>query len=341
MKVLVSGASGFIGSHACLELLKAGHDVVGFDNFSNSSPESIERVKKLAGVDMSLERVDLREKEALHALVAKGFDAVMHFAGLKAVGESVEKPELYQSNNVDGTTNLLAAMNEAGCHRLVFSSSCTVYGAVEKNPVGERHPRQAVNPYGQTKLDIEDMCYELASEDKRWKVALLRYFNPVGAHESGQIGEDPRGVPNNLMPFVMQTAVGRRPFVNVWGSDYPTPDGTGVRDYIHVVDLALGHLAALDRLDSFKGAQAVNLGAGRGYSVLEVLAAAAKAAGKPIAHQLAPRRPGDAAAIWADATLAKTKLGWSTTRDLDQMCADHWRWQKNNPNGYETDAVRA
>ena len=341
MKGLVSGASGFIGSHACLELLRAGHEVVGFDNFANSSPESIGRVKKLAGKDMRLERVDLREKAPLRALVAEGFDAVMHFAGLKAVAESVERPQYYQENNVDGTTNLLSSMKEAGCHRLVFSSSCTVYGAVEKNPVGERHPRQAFNPYGQTKLDIEDMCYELASEDKRWHVALLRYFNPVGAHESGQIGEDPRGIPNNLMPFVMQTAVGRRPFVNVWGSDYPTPDGTGVRDYIHVVDLALGHLAALDKLDSFKGAQAVNLGAGRGYSVLEVLAAASKAVGKPIAHQIAPRRPGDAPAIWADASLAKTKLGWSTTRDLDQMCADHWRWQKNNPNGYEADAVRA
>ncbi len=341
MKVLVSGASGFIGSHACLELLKAGHDVVGFDNFSNSSAESIERVKKLAGKDMRLDRVDLREKAPLRALVAEGFDAVMHFAGLKAVGESVERPQHYQENNVDGTRNLLASMKEAGCHRLVFSSSCTVYGAVEKNPVGERHARQPVNPYGQTKLDIEDMCYELASEDKRWHVALLRYFNPVGAHESGQIGEDPRGIPNNLMPFVMQTAVGRRPFVNVWGCDYPTHDGTGVRDYIHVVDLALGHLAALDKLDSFKGAQAVNLGAGRGYSVLEVLASSSKAVGKPIAHQIAPRRPGDAPAIWADAGLAKTKLGWSTTRDLDQMCADHWRWQKNNPNGYEADAVRA
>ena len=339
MKILVSGASGFIGSHACLELLKAGHEAVGFDNFSNSSPASIARVQELAGKPMRLERADLREPDALDALLKEGFDAVMHFAGLKAVGESVEKPQLYHDNNVVGTHNLLEAMEKAGCRRLVFSSSCTVYGVVEKNPVGERHPREAVNPYGKTKLDIEDMCYELASEDKRWHVALLRYFNPVGAHESGRIGEDPRGVPNNLMPFVMQTAVGRRPFVNVWGSDYPTPDGTGVRDYIHVVDLALGHLAALDRLDDFKGAQAVNLGTGRGYSVLEVIAASAKAVGKPIPHTLAPRRAGDAPAIWADPSLAKKKLGWSTSRDLDQMCADHWRWQKNNPSGYEADAV--
>jgi len=334
MKVLVTGASGYIGSHACLELLKAGHEVVGFDNFSNSSPKSIERVRELAGKEMRLEKLDLRETERLAALLKEGFGAVVHFAGLKAVGESVEKPKLYMENNVGGTASLLGAMEIAGCRRLVFSSSCTVYGAVEKSPVGERHPRAAVNPYGQTKLDIEDMCYELASEDKGWRIALLRYFNPVGAHESGRIGEDPKGVPNNLMPYVMQTAVGRREFVNVWGGDYPTPDGTGVRDYIHVVDLALGHVAALSRLDEFQGAQAVNLGAGRGYSVLEVIAAASKAAGKPIPHKIMPRRAGDAAAIWADASLAKKKLGWETKRGLDEMCADHWRWQKDNPEGY-------
>ncbi len=320
MKILVTGASGYIGSHACLELLKAGHEVTGCDNFSNSSPASIERVKALSGKPLRLEKLDLREPNALDALVGEGFDAVMHFAGLKAVGESVEKPQLYHENNVLGTHHLLAAMERTSCRRLVFSSSCTVYGVVEKNPVDERHPRAAVNPYGKTKLDIEDMCYELASEDKRWRIALL--------------GEDPRGVPNNLMPFVMQTAVGRHPFVNVWGGDYPTPDGTGVRDYIHVVDLALGHAAALDKLDSFQGAQAVNLGAGRGYSVLEVIAAAAKAAGKTIPRKIMPRRPGDAPAIWADASLAKKKLGWTATRGLDAMCADAWRWQKNNPEGF-------
>jgi UDP-glucose 4-epimerase len=334
VKVLVTGASGYIGSHACLELLQAGHEVVGFDNFSNSSPESIERVKALTGKPLRLETIDLRDPDALDALVSEGFDAVMHFAGLKAVGESVEKPQLYHDNNVLGTHHLLAAMEKTSCRRLVFSSSCTVYGAVEKNPVAERHPRSAVNPYGKTKLDIEDMCYELAAEDKRWKIALLRYFNPVGAHESGRIGEDPRGIPNNLMPYVTQTAVGRREFVNVWGGDYATHDGTCIRDYIHVVDLALGHVAALDRLDSFKGAQAVNLGAGRGYSVLEVIAAAAKAAGKAIPHKIMPRRAGDAEAIWADASLAKKKLGWSVERDLDAMCADAWRWQKTNPEGY-------
>ncbi len=334
MKVLVSGASGYIGSHACLELLKAGHDVVGFDNFSNSSPESIARVRALAGRDMRLETADLRERAAMDALLREGFDAVIHFAGLKAVGESVEKPDLYRQNNTEGTANLLGAMGAAGCARLVFSSSCTVYGDVEKSPVGERHPRSAVNPYGQTKLDIEDMCYELAAEDKRWKIALLRYFNPVGAHESGRIGEDPRGTPNNLMPYVMQTAVGRREFVNVWGNDYPTSDGTGVRDYIHVVDLALGHLAALDKLESFSGAQAVNLGTGRGCSVLEMIAAAGKAAGKDIPYKIMPRRPGDAAAIWADPSLALSKLGWKAARGVEQMCADHWRWQKDNPRGF-------
>ncbi len=225
-------------------------------------------------------------------------------------------------------------MKAAGCKRLIFSSSCTVYGEVKKNPVDESHPRTFVNPYGETKLAVEDMCMQMALGDKRWRIALLRYFNPVGAHDSGRLGEDPRGIPNNLMPFVMQTAVGRREKVNVWGNDYPTPDGTGVRDYIHVVDLVLGHLAALEKLDSFHGAEAFNLGAGRGSSVLQVIAAASKAVGHSIPCEIMPRRPGDAAAIWAQPAFAKKKLGWTTVRDLDRMCADHWRWQKNNPNGY-------
>ncbi|OGS39310.1 MAG: UDP-glucose 4-epimerase GalE [Elusimicrobia bacterium RIFOXYD12_FULL_66_9] len=334
MKVLVTGASGYIGSHACLELLRAGHEVIGFDNLSNSSQTSMDRVRELARLCLRFEKLDLLDKPGLERILTPGFDAVIHFAGLKAVGESVEKPDLYRRNNVDGSANLLAAMKAVGCRRLVFSSSCTVYGEVKKNPVDESHPRCAVNPYGGTKLAVEDMCFDLARAEKGWHIALLRYFNPVGADASGLIGEDPRGTPNNLMPFVMQTAVGRREKVRVWGSDYPTPDGTGVRDYIHVTDLALGHIAALDHLDGFAGAEAVNLGAGRGYSVLEVIQAASKAVGRDIPYEIQPRRPGDSAAIWADPSFAKHKLGWSTARSLDEMCADHWRWQKKNPEGY-------
>ena len=334
MRVLVTGAAGYIASHTALELLNAGHEVVGFDNLSNSSETAVARVRELSGRPLRFETLDLLDKPGLSRLLKEGFDAVLHFAGLKAVGESVQKPDLYWKNNVDGSANLLSAMKAAGCRRLVFSSSCTVYGEVKNNPVDESHPRAAVNPYGATKLAIEDMAFELARIEPDWHIALLRYFNPVGAHDSGRIGEDPRGIPNNLMPFVMQTAVGRRERVRVWGADYPTPDGTGVRDYIHVVDLALGHLAALDKIDGFNGAKAVNLGAGRGYSVFEVIRAASKAAGREIHYEVAPRRAGDAAAIWADPSRAKAKLGWETTRDLDRMCADHWRWQKNNPNGY-------
>jgi UDP-glucose 4-epimerase len=334
MKVLVTGASGYIGSHAALELLNAGHEVSGFDNLSNSTEASIARVRELSGKPLRFEKLDLLDEPGLARLFKGGFDAVLHFAGLKAVGESGEKPALYHKNNVEGTKNLLAAMKSAGCRRLIFSSSATVYGDVKKNPVNEAHTRVALNPYGKNKLDIEDMCFELARSEKGWHIALLRYFNPCGAHESGRIGEDPHGPPNNLMPFIMQTAVGRRPKVNVWGNDYPTPDGTGVRDYIHVVDLVLGHLAALDKIESFQGAEPINLGAGRGYSVLEMIAAASKAAGHSIPYEIMPRRAGDSAAVWADASLAKKKLGWSTVRDLERMCADHWRWQKNNPNGF-------
>jgi UDP-glucose 4-epimerase len=334
LKVLVTGASGYIGSHAALELLNTGHEVVGFDNLCNSSEKSLERVRELTGKRLRFEKLDLADKPGLTRLLNEGFDAVVHFAGLKAVGESVEKPELYRKNNVEGSANLLAAMKETGCRRLVFSSSCTVYGEVKKNPVDENHPRSAVNPYGQTKLDVENMAFDLARGSKGWHIALLRYFNPVGAHESGRIGEDPRGVPNNLMPYVMQTAVGRREKVRVFGDDYLTLDGTGVRDYIHVMDLARGHAAALEKIDSFDGAEALNLGTGRGASVLEVLAAASKAVGRQIPYEILPRRPGDAAAIWADPGRAEKKLGWSAPLSLDRMCADHWRWQKNNPNGY-------
>lgn len=335
MKVLVTGGAGYIGSHAALLLLKAGHDVVSFDNYCNSSPESLRRVAALAGRAPQAVEGDLRDEAAVARLLRGArFDAVMHFAGLKAVGESVKKPDLYHDNNVGGTKVLLAAMEGAGCRRLVFSSSCTVYGAVEKSPVDESHPRSAFNPYGQTKLDIERLCEGLAAQDASWRIALLRYFNPVGAHESGDIGEDPRGEPNNLMPYVMQTAVGRRERVNVWGGDYATHDGTCLRDYIHVMDLAEGHLAALTRLDAFKGAEPVNLGTGRAHSVLEVIAAASKAAGRRIPWAMGPRREGDAPAIWADASRAKKKLEWSAERDLDAMCRDHYRWQAKNPDGY-------
>ncbi|MBI4371257.1 MAG: UDP-glucose 4-epimerase GalE [Elusimicrobia bacterium] len=335
MRILVTGAAGYVGSHACLELLRAGHQVVGFDNLVNSSSAAVERVQKLAGRSMAFERLDLRDADGLRRLLGKGMDAVLHFAGLKAVGESVEKPSEYHDNNVNGSRKLLAAMREAGCRRLVFSSSCTVYGEPRKNPVDENQPHgEAASPYARTKQLIEAMCGDLARSEPGWHVALLRYFNPVGAHESGELGEAPRGVPNNLMPFVMQTAAGRRGRVRVFGRDYPTPDGTGVRDYIHVVDLALGHLAALERLDSFLGAEAVNLGSGRGHSVLEVLAAASRAVGREIPHEFAPRRPGDLAAIWADPSLAQARLGWRARRNLDQMCADHWRWQKQNSDGY-------
>jgi UDP-glucose 4-epimerase len=334
MKILVTGASGYIGSHTVVELLAAGHEVVGFDNLSNSFERAIERVRELSGKPLRFERLDLLDKPGLNRLLAEGFEAVVHFAGLKAVGESVEKPELYRRNNVEGSANLLSAMEAAGCRRLVFSSSCTVYGDVRKNPVDESHPRAAVNPYGATKLAVEDMCFERVRSQEGWHIALLRYFNPVGAHASGAIGEDPRGIPNNLMPYVMQTAAGRREKVRVWGNDYPTPDGTGVRDYIHVVDLALAHLAALNKLVSVQGTVALNVGAGRGYSVLEVIAAASAAVGRKIPYEICPRRPGDPAAIWADPSLARSVLGWTASRGLDQMCSDHWRWQKENPNGF-------
>jgi len=335
MKVLVTGGAGYIGSHTTLCLLEAGHDVVVLDNLMNSNPESLRRVERLVGKKVDFREVDLLDAAAVDAVFAGGgFDAVIHFAGLKAVGESVQKPLWYYQNNVVGTLNLLHSMDAAGVRRLVFSSSATVYGASEEVPLIEKAPLDATNPYGRTKEQIEDILSDLGAADARWSIALLRYFNPVGAHESGLIGEDPSGIPNNLLPFVAQVAVGRREKVMVFGNDYPTPDGTGVRDYIHVMDLAGGHLAALDFISGKESVFRWNLGTGRGSSVLEVIEAFGRAVGRPVPYEFAPRRPGDAAVSYADPSAALADLGWSARRNLAQMCEDHWRWQSNNPHGY-------
>ncbi len=332
---LVTGGAGFIGSHTCLELLAAGYDVTVVDNLENASEESLRRVQDLAGRALDFHRVDIRDAAAMRRVFAgRRFDAVIHFAGLKAVGESSRIPVRYYDNNVAGTLELLKVMEEHGCRRLVFSSSATVYGDPARVPITEDFPLSATNPYGRTKLFIEEILRDLCAADPRWTCVLLRYFNPIGAHPSGRIGEDPRGLPNNLMPYVMQVAVGRLAEVSVFGDDYPTPDGTGVRDYIHVVDLALGHLAALDRLGGLSGCVPVNLGTGRGYSVLEMVAAAAKASGRPVPYRVVARRPGDVATCYADPALAVRLLGWRAQRDIEQMCEDHWRWQAANPDGY-------
>ena len=332
--ILVTGGAGYIGSHTCVELLKAGQDVVVFDNFCNSHPESLKRVETITGRKLHLIEGDIRDQPVLESAMRQ-FDchAVIHFAGLKAVGESVEQPLAYYDNNVVGTLRLLEAMKNCGVKTLVFSSSATVYGDPQRLPLTEDHPLSATNPYGRTKLVIEDMLRDLFRADPSWRIGILRYFNPVGAHQSGLIGEDPQGIPNNLMPFVAQVAVGRRDRLKVWGNDYPTPDGTGVRDYIHVVDLALGHLKALERLNEAQ-CFAVNLGTGTGYSVLDVVRAFEKASGRPVPYDLAPRRAGDIASCYADPAYAGELLGWHATRDLDAMCSDAWRWQSNNPDGF-------
>lgn len=334
MSILVTGGAGYIGSHTCVELLRAGHEVVVFDNFSNSHPEVLNRVEQITGRKPMLVRGDIRDQAAIEsALRQHQCQAVIHFAGLKAVGESVEKPLLYYDNNVVGTHRLLAAMQNCGVTTLVFSSSATVYGEPQSLPLTEDHPLSATNPYGRSKLVIEDMLRDIYRAHLDWRIAILRYFNPVGAHESGLIGEDPQGTPNNLMPYVAQVAVGRREFLNVWGNDYPTPDGTGVRDYIHVVDLSMGHLKALEALERPQ-CMAVNLGTGVGYSVLDVVKAFEAASGQPVPYRISPRRPGDVAACYADPRLAIQLLGWKAERDLAAMCQDHWRWQKHNPQGY-------
>jgi UDP-glucose 4-epimerase len=333
--ILVTGGAGYIGSHTCVELLNAGLDVTVFDNFCNSQRESLARVERITGRAVRLVEGDIRDRHALiEAIRSSSASAVIHFAGLKAVGESVQKPLAYYDNNVVGTIRLLEAMAECEVRQLVFSSSATVYGDPQRLPLTEDHPLSATNPYGKTKLVIEDMLRELYRSDPRWRISILRYFNPVGAHASGLIGEDPQGMPNNLLPFVAQVAVGRREFVNVWGNDYPTPDGTGVRDYIHVVDLANGHLKALERLRNHAECRALNLGTGVGYSVLDMLRAFEQASGKSVPYRIALRREGDIAACYADPAQAAALLNWRATRDLHTMCADAWRWQDSNPNGY-------
>lgn len=334
MTILVTGGAGYIGSHTCVELLAAGEEVVVFDNFSNSHPEALRRVERITGRTLAVVEGDIRDQAALEATLSRyGCRSVIHFAGLKAVGESAEKPLAYYDNNVIGTHRLLSAMQSCGVDTLVFSSSATVYGEPQRLPLTEDHPLSATNPYGRTKLFIEEMLRDFHAANPSWRIGILRYFNPVGAHDSGLIGEDPQGIPNNLMPFVAQVAVGRREKLQVWGSDYPTHDGTGVRDYIHVVDLANGHLKALARLDSPKFF-AVNLGTGIGYSVLDLVMAFEEASGRRIPYQISPRRPGDVAACYADPALASELLDWKAERNLENMCRDSWHWQQSNPKGY-------
>ena len=334
--ILVTGGAGYIGSHTCVELLNAGIGVTVFDNFCNSDPKALVRIERITGRKPGLVRGDIRDRAAIaSALRTCNATAVIHFAGLKAVGESVEQPLAYYDNNVIGTLRLLEAMGECGLKTLVFSSSATVYGDPQRLPLTEDHPLSATNPYGRTKLMIEDILRDLHRSDPSWRLALLRYFNPAGAHASGLLGEDPQGVPNNLMPYVAQVAVGRRDHLTVWGDDYPTPDGTGVRDFIHVVDLALGHLKALERLRGHAECFAVNLGTGTGYSVLEMVRAFEKASGRAVPIKIGPRRAGDIASCYAQPTLARDLLGWKAERGLDAMCTDGWRWQSGNPFGFK------
>lgn len=337
--ILVTGGAGYIGSHATLALLQAGYGVVVLDNLCNSSPESLKRVSMLAGRVPVFVQGDIRDRAVLNRLFAEhAINAVLHFAGLKAVGESVAQPLRYYDNNVHGSQVLLQACADAGVFNLVFSSSATVYGEPAQMPISEAClVGQPSNPYGRSKLIVEEMLRDVAASETRWRIAILRYFNPVGAHESGLIGEDPKGIPNNLLPYIAQVAVGKLPQLAVFGNDYPTSDGTGVRDYIHVVDLAEGHLRALERLLTRTGAHVWNLGTGQGYSVLEMVRAFELASGKPVPYRVAPRRPGDIAICYADPGKAARELGWKAQRSLDEMMRDAWRWQKYNPNGYQND----
>jgi UDP-glucose 4-epimerase len=335
MNILVTGGAGYIGSHTCLELLNSGYDVIVVDNLSNSKRASLDRVQELTSKKITFYQVNILDREALTDVFSRHpVHAVIHFAGFKAVGESVSVPLKYFHNNVSGTLVLLDVMQQHAVKNIVFSSSATVYGDVKIVPLKEDFPLSAINPYGRTKLMIEDILRDLYRAESDWNIVILRYFNPVGAHPSGRIGEDPNGIPNNLMPYVAQVAVGKFPFVRVWGNDYPTPDGTGVRDYIHVMDLASGHTMALDKLATKPGLVTYNLGTGRGYSVMEVIKAFENNCGRPIPYQIFDRRPGDVPTSYSDATKANRELGWSARKTLDDMCRDAWRWQSQNPNGY-------
>lgn len=336
MRVLLTGGAGYIGSHTCVELLNAGYEAVVVDNLYNSSEKALERVEQITGKSVKFYEVDLLDPDALSAVFdAEKIDCVIHFAGLKAVGESVSKPLEYYENNIGGTLNLCKAMRAHGVKNLIFSSSATVYGEQKVMPITEEMPKQpATNPYGWTKWMIEEILKDVHTADPEWNIILLRYFNPIGAHKSGLIGEDPKGIPNNLVPYVAQVAIGKRPFLQVHGDDYDTPDGTGVRDYIHVVDLAMGHLKAVEKLAQNPGVCVYNLGTGQGSSVLDVLHAYEKACGHELAYQVGPRRAGDLATCYCDPVKAERELGWKAQYDINDMCEDSYRWQSQNPNGY-------
>lgn len=338
MAILVTGGAGFIGSHTCVELLNAGYEIVAVDNYYNANPKSLERVKELTGKDFKSYECDIRDSESMDKIFKENkIDAVIHFAGLKAVGESCQKPIEYYDNNIGGTLKLCDVMRNNGCKNIVFSSSATVYGMKNVSPLKETMKTGGTtNPYGTTKYMIEIILEDIYKSDNEWNVTLLRYFNPIGAHESGRIGENPSGIPNNLMPYITQVAIGKRPFLSVYGNDYDTPDGTCIRDYIHVVDLADGHVKAVNNiLDGKKGVQIFNLGTGKGYSVLDIVKAFSKAYGKELPYKIAPRRPGDLAVCFSDPSKAKEVLGWEAKRGIDDMCRDSWNWQSKNPNGYD------
>ncbi len=333
--ILVTGGAGYIGSHTCISLIEAGFDIVVYDNFSNSSKKSLQRVESIVERNIPLVEGDIRDKEVLQDVFDKyDIDSVIHFAGLKAVGESVQKPLEYYDNNINGTIALCEVMRDNGCKKIVFSSSATVYGDPKSVPISEDFPLSATNPYGRSKLFIEEILRDIYVSDATWKIILLRYFNPVGAHKSGLIGEDPNGIPNNLMPYISQVAIGKRDYLSVFGGDYATNDGTGVRDYIHVEDLADGHVKALENIDKFDGVKAINLGTGQGYSVLEVVKAFERASEKKVPYKIVGRREGDIQSCYADPSYAKKVLDWSAKHGINDMCKDAWNWQSKNPNGY-------